>query len=126
MYSITIDKATIPAELIPGVEAVNERLIVTLRKLSVAFDVSARWHGGSVQGVQKVFLDLVAVHKGREYPAKDYAYPESDFRDTNQTQLPDLHDQHGVFGRELRRLIMDDLKEQIARTEATMLVGVEL
>ena len=125
MYTTTIDKATIPADLLPGVEAANERLIETLRKLSVAFDVTATWHGGLVQGLQKVFLDLVVVHKGREYTAKDFAYPESDFRDTNQTQLPDLYDQYYAFGRALKRLIMDDLKEQIARTEATMLVGVE-
>ncbi len=125
MYTTTIDKSTIPADLVPGVEAANERLIVTLRKLSVAFDVTATWHGGLVQGLQKVYLDLAAVHKDREYSVKEYAYPESDFRDVNQTKLPDLHDQHGVFGRALKRLIMDDLKEQIARTKAFSLAGVE-
>ena len=125
MYTATIDKDTIPADLLPGVEAANERLIVTLRKLGVAFDVSATWHGGLIQGMQKVCLDLVAVQDGREYSVKDFPYAGTEFLNPEQGNSLDTTDQHLMFGGELKRLNLDVLLAMRTRSETLGLIAVE-
>ncbi len=125
MYTTTIDKATIPAELIPGVDAANLKLELTLKELGRAFNVSARWHGGLIHGEQNIFLDLVAVNDAKEYAVKNIGYPALEFLEPDQTKLPSLADQHLAFANELSRLNLDVLFAMRDRAESLSPVGAQ-
>lgn len=127
MYTTTIDKATIPAELLPGVETANQQLIESLQLLGEVYDViTARWHGGTVGGQQKVFLDLVAMSEGKEYSVRDYAFTPIEFSDHESDKLQGfLWAPVSKFLNELSRLNRDFLKTTFSRSEAMETTGVE-
>ncbi len=127
MYSITIDKDTIPTELIPGVEAANQQLIETLQLLGEVYDViTAKWHGGTVRGQQKVFLDLVTDYEGKEYSVRDYAFSPVELSDHDPDKLQwILWTPISKFRIELSRLNRDFLKAAFSRSEAMETTGVE-
>ena len=127
MYTATIDRATIPAELLPGVETANQQLIESLQLLGEVYDViTARWHGGTVRGQQKVFLDLVTVSDGKEYSVRDYAFSPAELSDHDRDKLQGfLWVPISKFLNELSRLNRGILIAGIARLQAMEPIGAE-
>ena len=123
MVKTTIDPEHMTPDLLRGVESASSALADRFSSLEF-FNINAHWRCVlRDEGRKLILLDLVAHHDGREYGIHDFRIPIEPFLDPTMKKGLVWWELVDRFLEELYRLNLDDLKAQIARSEAYEPVG---